>query len=68
MVEGETVRPNKKENHEHFAAVLRDPSPISPDRARELKSSLTGSFSSHTSRVTRQKQNSYGGWTDYLDA
>lgn len=45
MVEVETVRPNCKEHHDHFAAVLRDPNPISPERARELKSARTGSYS-----------------------
>ena len=57
MVETEVVRPNPKENHDHFAAVLRDPSPISPERARELKSVHSGSFSARSARVN----NSYGG-------
>ena len=58
MVEAEVVRPNQKEHHEHFAAVLRDPSPISPERARELKSVHSGSFSARSARVNN---NSYGG-------
>lgn len=44
MVEIDTVRPNMKEHHELFAAVLRDKSPITPERARELKSPISGSF------------------------
>ena len=31
------VRPNDKEYHDLFAAVLRDPSPISPERAHQHK-------------------------------
>ena len=45
MLEIETVRPNMKEHHELFAAVMRDPSPISPERAQELKSPISGSYS-----------------------
>ena len=59
MVEVEVVRPNDKEHHEHFAAVLRDPSPISPERARELKSVHSGSFSARSARVNNS--GSYGG-------
>ena len=45
MVEAEIVRPSQREHHNFFAAVLRDPSPISPGRAREMKSTRTGSYS-----------------------
>ena len=44
MIEIETVRTNEKEYHALFAAVLRDPSPISAERARELKSPISGSY------------------------
>ena len=45
------VAPNDKEHHNLFAAFLRDPSPISPDRALEHKrgnsrqSRTSGAFS-----------------------
>ena len=55
MVEAETVRPSQLEHHNFFAAVLRDPSPISPGRAREMKSTHTGSYSGRI--TTSQERN-----------
>ena len=37
------VPPNNKEHHEMFLKVLRDPSPISPERALELRRSKSRS-------------------------
>ena len=39
------IAPNNKEQHQLFASVLRDPSPISPERAVQLKSKRGGSRS-----------------------
>lgn len=58
MVEVETVRPTNREHHEIFAATLRDPTPLTPERARALKSTRTGSYSRADSvRMKRELQN-----------
>lgn len=45
------------ENHGLFAAVLRDPTPVTPDRARYLKSAQTGSFSrADSARMQREQK------------